>query len=298
MEIDQFIAENQPVWQRLDQLAGRARRRTGRIRPEEIDELLALYDTVSVHLSQARARYDDTVLTDGLSRSLGAARAVMRGPDRTGRHSLRAFFSVALPAAIYQTRRAIAIAALLVLVPAVGVGVWLTNSSDIRDATVDTATQRLVATQDFEGYYSSNPAQAWVFELFTHNIEVALLAFGLGVLGAVGGVAVLVQQGLSIGTMAAVMHAAGRGKLFWTLLIPHGLLELGAVYMGAGVGLAIIWAVIAPGDRSRAEAIRVSGMRSAVVMLGAMLCLVASAAVEAFVTPSGLPPAARESSSG
>lgn len=293
MEIDQFIAENQPTWRRLEQLANRARSRTTRIKPAEIDELLGLYDVVSVHLSQARARYDDTVLTDGLSRSLGTARAAIYGAPSRGVHPTRTFFAVALPAAIYQTRRAIAVAALLTLVPAVGIGVWLSGSPDVRDATVDRQTQELISSGSFQGYYASNPAQAWVFELFTHNIEVTLLTFGLGALGAVGGVAILVQNAFSIGTMAAVMHAAGKGELFWGLVIPHGLLEMSSVVMGAGAGLAIAWAVIVPGDRTRSAALRDTGMRSAVVMLGAMVCLVGSAIVEAFVTPSGLPTATR-----
>ena len=293
MEIDQFIAENQSTWQRLEQLAARVRSRTTRIKPGELDELLGLYDIVSVHLSQARARYDDTVLTDGLSRSLGSARAAIYGSPGRGNRPIRTFFSVALPAAIYQTRRAIAVAALLTLVPAVGIGVWLSGSPDVRDAAVDRRTQELISSQSFEGYYSSNPAQAWVFELFTHNIEVTLLTFGLGALGAVGGIAILVQNAFSIGTMAAVMHAAGKGELFWGLIVPHGLLEMSSVVMGAGAGLAIAWAVVVPGDRTRAVALRETGMRSAVVMLGAMVCLVGSAIVEAFVTPSGLPTAVR-----
>ncbi len=293
MEIDQFIAENQPVWRRLEDVSRRTSSRAKRVGPNEIDELLGLYDVVSVHLSQARARYDDTVLTDGLSRSLGEARAAIYGSRAGSGRPIRTFFSVALPAAMFQTRRAILLAALVTLVPAVIVGVWLAHSPDVRNAEIPAELQKVIANDEFEHYYSSKPAQQWVFELFTHNIEVAVMAFGLGAAGAVGAIALLGKQGQSVGTMAAVLHSAGRGELFWGLILPHGLLELSAVFMSGGAGLAIAWAVIVPGDRSRSESLRLAGMRSSVVMLGAMCCLVCSAIIEAFVTPSELPIAVR-----
>lgn len=293
MEIDRFIADNQVSWQRLEALASEGRRRGATLSPLEADELLELYDIVSGHLSVARTHFDDQTLNDALSQLLGFARGLIYRPPPWQGNGLVRFLTVAFPAAVWLTRRHILIAAVVLLGPAVVVGAWLTHSDDVRDATVDPTLQELVAEEKFEDYYSSNPAQAWAFELFTHNIEVTALAFAAGTVLVVGAWVLLFDNGLSLGTSAAIMHAAGKGDLFWGLIIPHGLLELSSIMLGAGAGMAIGWAIIAPGDRTRAAAVSETGMRSAVVMLGAMGCLVIAGFTEAFVTPSGLPTAVR-----
>lgn len=293
MEIDQFIADHQAQWRRLEALAKRGRRRNATLGPAEADELLELYDSVSAHLSVARTQFDDQTLNDALSQLLGYARGLIYRPRRRRGNGAWIFLSVIFPAAAWHTRRFVALAAVVMLAPAVATGVWLTDNAEVRNATIDPQLQELLAEREFENYYSSEPAGAWAFELFTHNIEVTALAFAGGAVLVVGAWLLLFDNGLAIGTSAAVMYSAGKGSLFWGLVIPHGLLELSSIFLGAGAGMAIGWAIIAPGDRSRAAAISATGMRSAVVMIGAMLCLVVAGATEAFVTPSGLPTAAR-----
>ena len=56
----------------------------------------------------------------------------------------------------------------------------------------------------------------------------------------------------------------------------HGLLELSAIIVAGGAGLAVGWAVIDPGDRSRSEAladqVRAAGVRrTAVIVVGRVL---------------------------
>jgi len=293
VEIDQFIADHQGEWRRLEQLARAGRRRRSTLTESDADELLALYDTVGAHLSVARTHFDDPTLSDALSQLLGFARGLIYRPVPRRRNGVWTFLSVIFPAAAWHTRRFVLIAAVVVLAPAIATGVWLTGNREVRDATIDPTMQDLLAESQFEDYYSSEPASAWSFELFTHNIEVTALAFAGGAVLVVGAGWLLVDNGLAVGTTAAVMHSAGKGELFWGLVLPHGLLELSSIFLGAGAGMAIGWAVIAPGDRSRGQAVSETGMRSAVVMLGAMLCLVVAGFTEAFVTPSGLPTAAR-----
>jgi len=293
VEIDQFIADNLLHWKRLETLASKGRRRGSTLESAEADELLALYDTVSGHLSLARTHFDDQTLNDALSQLLGFARGLIYRPRPRRRNGLWMFLTVVFPAAAWHTRRFVLLAAVLMLAPAVASGIWLANNADVRDATVDPQLQKIVAERSFEDYYSSNPAEAWAFELFTHNIEVTALAFAGGTVLVVGSWFILFDNGLSVGTSGAIMASAGKGSLFWGLVVPHGLLELSSIFLGAGAGMAIGWAIIAPGDRSRSDAIAETGMRSAAVMLGAMVCLVVAGFTEAFVTPSGLPTAAR-----
>ena len=84
-----------------------------------------------------------------------------------------------------------------------------------------------------------------------------------------------------------------RGSLFFGLILPHGLLELTAVFVAAGVGLRLFWAWVDPGARTRVQSVAHEGRSAAAVALGLVLVLLVSGVIEAFVTPSGLPTWAR-----
>jgi len=293
VDIDRFIATHQASWNRLDELVAQGTRSVRKLSPDELDELLALYQSTSSHLSLARTQFDDVGLSNRLSRTLGGARGLIyRTKGHTGRAVAR-FFTETFPAAAWTCRRAIAVAALLMFVPALALGVWLYGNGDTRNAAIDPATQQLIAEQDFEGYYKSEAATGWAFELFTHNIEVAVLSYGGGALGGVGGVFLLAENGGNLGVNAAVMHAHDKGALFWGLIAPHGLLELTAIAVASGAGLSIAWAMFVPGDRTRGQALAEEGLRSITVLLGTMVMFVFAGFTEAFVTPSSLPTWAR-----
>ncbi len=104
---------------------------------------------------------------------------------------------------------------------------------------------------------------------------------------------VLFQNVLNLGVGIGLMGSAGRLDTFLGLLLPHGLLELTAVFVAAGTGLRLGWTVIDPGPRSRRTALAEEGRSALGMALGLAAVLLVSGAVEAFVTPSGLPTWAR-----
>lgn len=288
VDIDRFIATYQPSWNRLDELVQRGRRSVRKLSHDELDELLALYQSTSAQLSVARTRFDDVALSNRLSRTLGGARGLIyRRKGNSGRAVVR-FFSETFPAAAWTCRRAMAMAALLMFAPASGLGIWLYASGETRNAVIEPRDQELLAESQFEDYYKSEAAEGWAFELLTHNIQVAVMAYGGGALGGIGGVYLLVSNGANLGVSAAVMHAYDKGELFWGLIAPHGLLELTAIVAASGAGLRIAWAMFVPGDRTRGEAVAEEGLRSVTIVLGTMVMFVVAGFTEAFVTPSGM----------
>ena len=293
MDIDRYIQRNDPTWRRLEQLSRRGARDVRRLDDAELDELVELYGRVSSQLSHARGQYGDPDLNARLSAVLGEARNVLYRRRGSALRSVGRFFTETFPAAVWGSRRFVALSAVVFLVPALGMGIWLANSPVALDAAVPPELQELIATEEFESYYSSDAAQSFSSYVTINNIQVAFLAFALGVIPLVGTGAILVLNGLNVGVIAAVMHRAGEGAQFWGLILPHGLLEISAILVAGGAGLRVSWAIVAPGDRTRVAALRDEGLRAVVIVLGLALCFLVAGFIEGFVTPSAMPTALR-----
>jgi uncharacterized membrane protein SpoIIM required for sporulation len=292
VDIDAYVAAHRGEWDRLEQLLRRAGRGRGRLDGAEVDELVALYQTVTTHLSVVRSSTPDPALLARLSTLVARARSAVTGSSAPAWRDLARFFVVTYPAALYRSMRwwvAVGIAFALV---GLVVGVWVAGDPQVQ-ATIAAPDQiRQLVQHDFEDYYSSAPAGSFAAQVATNNAWVSALALALGVflLPVVG---LLWQNALNVGVAGGLMAANDRLGLFFGLILPHGLLELTCVFVAAGAGLRLGWSWIDPGARTRSHALREEGQAAGALALGLAATLMVSGVVEAFVTPSGLPTWAR-----
>jgi uncharacterized membrane protein SpoIIM required for sporulation len=292
VDIDAFVAAHAPAWQRLERLvkrAGRPKRLTG----NELDELVDLYQRTATHLSVVRTSSPDPALIDRLSSLTIRARSVVTGGRLRGWQEVARFFSTTFPAAVYRSRRWALGAALFTIVVATAMGVWIATHPEIQRQIASPQEIKQLVEHDFEDYYSSAPAASFGAKVFFNNAWVAVLAFALGILLAVPTVFVLFQNAVNVGVAGGLMAAHGKLGLFFGLILPHGLLELTAIFVAAGVGMRIGWTVIDPGPRRRADALAEEGRACMAVVLGLVAVFAVAGFTEAFVTPSGLPTWAR-----
>ena len=97
----------------------------------------------------------------------------------------------------------------------------------------------------------------------------------------------------NLAIIGSIMLRNDHGGHFFGLILPHGLLELTAVFVAAGVGLRLFWSWVEPGALSRTQSVAREGRTAGTVALGLVAVLFVSGVIEAFVTPSSLPTAAR-----
>jgi uncharacterized membrane protein SpoIIM required for sporulation len=289
MDLDRFLATNQPLWDRLAVLASRGSRGANRLSAQEIDELVRLYQRTSSHLSYVRTYYRDPALTARLTGLVATAGAVVYGTRPKSLRAVGRFFTTTFPAALWHNRRFVGVAAALFYVPAIAVGVWLANSPTAIDAVGPPALREAYLNEDFESYYSSHPASEFAAQVTTNNIQVGFLAFAGGILLCVPTAYLLVLNGASVGVPAGLFSAAGQNAKFYGLILPHGLLELTAVVIAGSAGLRLGWSLIDPGDRLRRDAVSEEGRRSVVLVLGLVATFAVAGTIEGFVTGSGLP---------
>jgi uncharacterized membrane protein SpoIIM required for sporulation len=289
VDIDRYILRNQPTWERLAQLTSVARGGPERLGPEGVAELVRLYQQTSAHLSHARGRYADAALTARLTQLVAGAAGVIYGTRTRSTRAPVRFFSTTFPAAVWHIRRHVVASALLLLVPAFVVGAWVGYSEAALEAAGPEAVREAYVAEDFEAYYSSDPAWQFATEVTVNNIQVSFLAFASGILLCVVTAFILAFNGANVGVAGGLFVAAGEQGKFWGLIIPHGLLELSAVVVAGAAGLALGWAIIAPGDRPRSVALTEEGRRAAIVVAGLVLAFVTAGLIEGFITGRGVP---------
>ncbi|MBX7442772.1 MULTISPECIES: stage II sporulation protein M [unclassified Arthrobacter] len=283
MDMDAFSAVNADKWARLQNLASK-----GRLTGREADELLALYQAVSGHLSLIRSVAPESGLSASLSATLALARTRFTGARSNTMADLARFFVVALPAALYRlTWLTLACGTAFVLIAA-AYAAWLGTSPEALRAVASEAEAARYVNEDFVGYYSENPAASFAGAVWTNNAWISAQAVALGITG-IWVPMILFSNAQGVGIAAGIFAAAGKSDVFFSYILPHGLMELTAVFVACAAGLRIFWAMVSPGPRTRGRAVAVEGRSLVTVALGLVLVLFVSGLVEGFVTPSPLP---------
>ncbi|MEU7475972.1 stage II sporulation protein M [Lentzea sp. NPDC042327] len=291
MDLDVFIERNRASWERLDQLVGRSGRLTG----PEADELIELYQRVTTHLSTVRSQTPDVATVERLSTLVARARAAVTGTHTPAWRIFTRFFTHRFPAAVYRGWRWWVPAGVAFYLLTGVMAAWIATNPDVQAliAAPDELREMTRAGGGYEAYYSSDPAGSFAAKVWTNNAWVAAACLLLGVLFALPPVYLLFTNAVNLAVGVGLMFGAGRGEVFLGLLAPHGLLELTAVFVAAGIGMRLGWQVIDPGPRTRAAALATEGRAVVAVALGLVVVLLVSGVLEGFVTPSGWPTWAR-----
>jgi uncharacterized membrane protein SpoIIM required for sporulation len=289
VHVDEFIATNQPTWDRLTELTAKGGRRGRNLSADELEELIRLYQRVSTHLSLARSRYHDPTLAAALTGVVARTGAVVYGTRPRTARGARRFVTETFPAAVWHDRWFLLASTLLFAIPMLVIGLWLGGSPAALEAAAPEAVREAYVTEDFADYYTDLASGEFAATVTTNNIQVGILAFASGILLGIPTVVVLALNGANLGFAWGLFISVGEQARFWGLIAPHGLLELTAVFVAGAVGLRLGWTLIDPGDRLRSEALVEEGRRAIVVVIGLVGVFTVAGLIEGFVTGAPWP---------
>lgn len=288
MDVEAFVSVHQPQWDRLAALTRRQRRLTG----AEADELVSLYQRVGTHLSALRASGADPVTIGRLSGLIADARGAVTGAQAPVWRDISRYFLVSFPAALYTSRRWWLTIGLLFYLVAAWMAWRIIAHPEVLDSVTTPAQIQELVDKDFANYYSENPAQDFALRVWINNATISAAVLAIGVL-LVPTMFVLWDNSMNLGVMAGIMISHDRADVFFGLITPHGLLELTAVFVASAAGLRLGWSWIAPGPRTRMQALAQTGRATVGMAIGLGVILLITGLIEAFVTPSPLPTAVR-----
>jgi uncharacterized membrane protein SpoIIM required for sporulation len=276
----------------LDRLDALVRRR--RLTGAEIDELVGLYQRAGVDLSRLRSQtMPDPVRSARLSALVARSRTAVTGAHVPSWTLIARFARSDFPGAAYKARWWWLGTTSGSLVVALVTACWIARSPGVQSALLPPAEAKALVNTQFRDYYSQYAATSFAAKVWTNNVWVAAQSLIYGILLGIPTLFVLLENALNLGVNAGYLFAHGKGVMFFSLILPHGMLELSAVFLAAAAGLRLGWTVIDPGDRRRGQALVQEGQSMVTITLGLIVVLGVSGIIEAFVTPSGLPSWAR-----
>lgn len=287
MNIERFLSDRRPVWNELDALLRRAEQ--VELSRTEMHELVELYRRTCSDLNRARSYTANPEILGHLNQLTGRAyRYIYRAAHETPvwttfvklvtREIPAAFrkekLYVLVAAAAFLAGTIFGSAAVLVdpsngerLVPPM----FFTESPRERVEKIERGDERI-----------ENMEEALLFgaSLYTHNIKVSFLAFSLGALTILLGIAILFYNGVILGAIGTLYFLDDVSVFFFAWVGPHGALELPAIIFGGAAGLLAGRALLMPGNLSRGASLRRVLPSVWRIMIGAALTLVLAGIIE------------------
>ena len=291
LKSQRFRQAREGDWRRLERLMDKAEKGSAsKLTDAEILAVPVLYRSTLSALSVARETSLDQGLIEYLETLSARAYFFVYGSRATIQDRLVAFFRTDWPAAVRGLWRETLVSAALMLLGAL-VGAWLVmhepewfyafvpaDLSGGRDPAASTETLR--ATLD--GADGAQGLSAFAAYLFTHNAQVALLAFALGFALCLPTGLLILYNGATLGAFFALFASRGLGFELGGWLLIHGVTELFAVILAGAAGLRIGWAVAFPGQRRRLDAAVEAGRTAGIAMGGVVVMLMFAGLLEGF----------------
>ncbi len=286
MNVRLFVERRKERWQRFEQLLDALRWAGGAgLDRAALDELGRLYRQTAADLAYARQQGADASVVEYLNSLLGRAHGIFYRSKRGSVPNALKRFWFSFPAAVRRRHRYVWLAIALTLLGALIPFTMILANPAIAQTLVDPQWRPV-----FEHWKSGKQYQpgetgfASVMSsfYFVNNSRVAMLAFGLGVFWTIPTVYLLITNGFLLGTLAGEMYHVGKLGFLLVSIYPHGVPELGAVFLCGGAGLMLGRAMIAPGDLTRSEAVRQVAPDAFWILAGSLVLIFIAAFTEAF----------------
>jgi len=291
LKSQRFRSEREADWKRLESLLGLLEAgKRNQLSDDDVIALPLLYRATLSSLSIARTISLDRNLVDYLESLSTRAYFFVYGTRTRLDERILSFFLRDWPAAVRALWRETAIAAGLGAMGAlVAFFVTLRNPAYfyvfVDRALAGGRGPRASTAELTRTIFDTHGDKALGFFasfLFTHNAQIALLAFALGFACCLPTAFLTFYNGLMLGAFLALFYSHGLGVPFGGWLLIHGVTELFAITLAGAAGFRIGWALAFPGSKSRLEAASDAGRLAGTLMAGVVLMLAVAGLLEGY----------------
>lgn len=291
MKEEQFLSTHSSQWTELEGYCNRiAKKGIKKLSIEEINAFLKLFKLASHHLAYAKTHYQNGQTIFYLNNLVSQCNTyvyTMPKPDVID--SLKRLVKE-YPKVIRQYRYYILVAFSIFLVGAIMSFGMVYFKPDYATLFLDKSIIEGVSSGT-----SGSHASSWDYPLMssyimTNNILVALRAFIFGITLGVGTIYILFYNGLILGSLTALFYLYGDTVKYWSLILPHGVIELSAIFISGAAGFVIAKRFLIPGELKRSHSV-INGAKQALSLMGGVvIMLIVAGIIEGFFTPLDIKP--------
>lgn len=290
---ESFVEKRKADWQRLEELIQRVRAMRGLrgFDRAELRELGRLYRRTASDLAVARVEARDGRLVNYLNGLVVRAHGEIYRGESKGVRGIVDFYRYEFPAVFRRTfGYTFAVFAVFVLISLFSFAVTYRDDDFSDFAYVpDLLVNKIKANQMWTDRLNDE-APAGAAYITANNIGVSFKTFAFSILPVLGTVMALLPTALQFGAINALTVKYGMKLKLLSFVAGHGVLEFAAIFIAGGAGLMIGLALIAPGERTRHEALVERGGTAIKLLAGCIPLLVVAGVIEAFVSPTPIHP--------
>lgn len=280
MRESKFVEQNAEKWQELE----------NELQARKLDPHLLRARMVQItdDLSYSRTFYKNRSVRIYLN---GLAQQIYNNIYKNKKNffkSLGKFYSEDIPKILYHSRKELLVAFLLLLL-SMAIGAFSTArdpnfaSSILGDGYVEMTKENIKDGDPFGVYKSSGPMEMFVM-IALNNLKVAFIVFLFGLLASYGSLAIMIQNGIMLGTFMYFFYSRNLGMEFNLTVWMHGSIEILSMVIETVAGMLLGRGLIYPGTLSRTKAFSVWGKRGAMLFMSTVPFIILAAFIESYLT--------------
>ena len=288
-----FRKERQPAWMRLETLVEKVEQRgMSNLSFDEAQDLTSTYRQTVNSLSVAREISLDQALLNYLDNLAARAYLVIYAPQASLSGLFARLFVYGIPQAFRRSGQVLLIGfGLMVIGALIGYALVIQDESWFytfvpgelaADRGPGASQSALRSTLYGQEATATNALSSFAAYLFSHNTQVAILVFSLGVFWALPTAFLTFYNGTVLGAFFAVFAQKGLGYDVFAWLSIHGVTEISAICVAAAGGAQLGLALLLPGDMTRKDALRIRGRDATKLLILAAVMLFVAAILEGY----------------
>ncbi|MYL20497.1 stage II sporulation protein M [Halobacillus litoralis] len=282
-----FISQNRQDWERLENLIHTLQQNKKKWTARQVEDFQRTYQKVTQHLAFSQTYFPEEESTDYLNTLTSKAHNTLYQEQTSNWKQVKHLFGHTFINLLREQWAFVIISMGLFLLG--GTAAFLAVYQDpmsLYTILPDNIAQNVDPSQIGRGGGVNSPVMS--AEILTNNIQVAFLAFAGGITFGLLTVYVLIFNGIIVGALAALFFTYGKSYDFWAYIVPHGIIELTAIFIAGGAGLLMGFKLWVPGSRTRAYQLKTNAYRSVLLLIGTLPLFIIAGIIEGYITPSAL----------
>lgn len=276
-----FFEKNRARWQEIETLL----KSKGSVNPDVLSDM---YILLNDDLAFAQTRFPNTKTCAYLNALTGHVHQRIYKNKKEKRQRFKTFWLTELPLLFYQYRKQLAASFIIFTLAAlIGAVSAAKDENFVRlilgDAYVDQTLDNIAKGKPMSIYEREAETPMFLY-ITANNIRVSFLVFATGLFFSIGSGALLFFNGIMLGSFQYFFYSKGLLATSVLSIWVHGTLEITAIIIAGGAGIALGSGFMFPRTFPRLVSFQQSARDSVKIVIGLVPVFILAGFLEGFVT--------------